>query len=119
MQNQVHFCVPLDQEIHVQVQVEEFKLLHFLPKHQGFVFLGGFQGQNTKLEQNLMTPYATCRVPLGMLACKKFLASDTWNWGKTLMISDQDQPLKSEILNPSEIIIRSSIAEPSAFLCST
>ncbi len=55
-----------------------------------FVFLGLFWGQNTSLERNLMTPCATCRVPLGMLACKKFPASDTWNWGKTLMSQDQD-----------------------------
>ncbi len=75
--------------------VEEFKWHHLLPKHQGyiaFVVLGGFGGQNTKSEQNQMTPCATCRVPLGMFACKKFPASDTCNWGKSWMIHHLDPP---------------------------
>ena len=55
-QNEPHFCVSLDQEICFEVPVEEFKL----PLCFGEVF-----GRKTQSG-------ASCRVALGMFACKKF-----------------------------------------------
>ncbi len=39
LQNQPHFCVPLDQEIRFQKPVQEFKSLQFLPKQQGYALV--------------------------------------------------------------------------------
>ncbi len=92
-------------------QLKNFCCFTFCQNTKAFVFLGVFLRQNTSSEQNQMTPCTTCRVPLGMFACKIFPASNTWNWDKTLVICDQDLQPNSETLNPSEIIMRSSIPQ--------
>ncbi len=69
----------------------------FCQNTKAIAFLRGFWRQNTKSEQNLMTPCATCRVHLGMFACKQFLALDTWKWGQTLMICDQENHLNLKL----------------------
>ncbi len=65
-----------------------------------------------------MTPCATCRVPLGVCACTVIPACDAWNRSKFLMFHQSETP-KSEILKPSQIPTRASIAEPTAILDSS
>ncbi len=77
-----------------------------------------FLVENTSSEQDEMTPCATCRVPQGVSACTLIPACDPWNRRKTLMFHQSETP-KSDIVNPSQIPTRDSIAEPTGILCST